>query len=324
MSGEPILETAVVGPRAASLRGALGAVAFYAATPGARPRPGRVDRLLWGAGAALHAARLAWTDRRLRRAALLPTALTLAACAALAALATRGAGDEPGRAAATLQTFHAFMVAFVALASMPPTVLQRLWVRVANEARRSLGLPPGEEPFPGESFARLLWREGWKALRQAAVVSVGLAPLIGLAELLPFGRFDAALLAGAWAFYWVAVDAFEIPMEVVPGPRPPAPAPWFGRLLVRLGGVSRWLRPFRWFGRLLSRLTRPWDGEVSFTERHAWEVAGFGLVAGGLLLVPVLGLFFRAVAITGATALLGALGEAGEAAPEAPPPLPPR
>jgi hypothetical protein len=303
-----VLETALVGPPAHGLRGALGAVAFYAATPAARPRPARVDRALWGAGVALHATRLVLADRALFRAALVPTGLTVAGCVLLAALATVGAQGDARHAAAT---FNAFLVSFVALASMPPTVLQRLWIRVANQARRALGQPPGEDPFPGQSLPRLLWREGWKALRQVLVVSVGLAPVLGLARLLPFGRYDAALLAGAWAFYWVVVDAFEIPLEVVPGPRHLAGAPWFGRLLVRFGEVSRWLRPARWFGRALSRLTAPWNGELRFTERHAWEVAGFGLVVGTLLAVPVLGLLFRAVAITGATALLGRLGAPG-------------
>jgi len=314
VSGERVLETALVGPPAAGLRGAVGAVAFYAATPQALPRPGRIDRALWGAGAALHATRLVLVDRALFRAALVPTGLTVAGCLLLAGLATAGSEASPRDTAAT---FNAFLVSFVALASMPPTVLQRLWVRVANQARRSLGQPPGEDPFPGESLARLLWREGWKALRQALVVSLGLAPLLGVARLLPFGHLDAVVLAGAWALYWVMVDAFEIPMEVIPGPRPPAAAPWYGRLLVRFGEVSRWLRPSRWFGRALSRLTAPWSLEVRFTERHAWEVAGFGLVVSALLAVPVLGLFFRAVAITGATALLGRL----EPPLEVPPPL---
>lgn len=313
-----VLETALVGPPATRVQEALGAVAFYAATPQARPRPGRIDRLLWGAGVTLHAARLVWTDQALRKAALLPTALTVAGCLVMAWLFSGGERE--------VSTFHAFVVTFVALASMPPTVLQRLWIRVANEARRALGQPPGEDPFPGESFLRLLWREGWKTVRQAVVVSAGLAPLLGLARLLPFGRYDAAVLGGAWAFYWVIIDAFEIPMEVVPGPRRQAEAPWYGRMHVRLGLKSRWLRPSAWFGRLLSRLTAPWNEEVHFTERHPWEVAGFGLVAGSLLAVPVLGLFFRSVAITAATGLMGRLGEAGEApaaAPAAPPPLPP-
>lgn len=313
-----VLETVLVGPPVAGLRGAVGAVSFYAGNPAARPRPARIDRALWGAGMALHAARLVWSDRALFRAALVPTALTLVGCVILAGLATAGADGAPGQA---VSTFNAFLVAFVALASMPPTVLQRLWFRVANQARLALGLPAGEDPFPGESFARLLWREGWKALRQALVVSIGLAPLLAVARMLPFGHLDAALLAGAWAFYWVVVDALEIPMEVVPGPRPPAGPPWFGRLLVRFGEVRRWLRPARWFGRVLTRVTRPWHGEVGFTERHAWEVAGFGVVAGALLAVPVLGLFFRAVAITAATALLGALGE-GEGQPGATSPPP--
>jgi hypothetical protein len=322
VTGAPVLDTVVVGPPSGGLRGKLGAVAFYAAHPEAHPRPARVDRALWGMGVALHAARLVWTDRALLRAALLPTALTFAGCAVLAGLATAGAGPDARHAATT---FNAFMVSFVALASMPPTVLQRMWIRVANEARRATGLPAGEDPFPGESFPRMLWREGLKAVRQAVVVSIGLAPLLGVARALPFGNYDAALLGGAWGLYWLVVDAFELPLEVVPGPRHQAGAPWFGRFLVRFGEVSRWLRPAGWFGRLLARLTRPWHGEVRFTERHAWETGGFGLVVSALVTIPVAGLFFRAVAITGATALLGRLGEPEEPAPAAaplPPPLP--
>jgi hypothetical protein len=316
VSDGPVLETLLVGPPAVGLRGALGALAFYAATPEARPRPARIDRALWGAGVTLQAARLFLTDRALLRSALLPTGLTAAGCAVLAALATIATEEDARQAGSTL---HAFMVSFVALASMPPTVLQRLWFRVANQARRAVGQPAGEDPFPGQSFLRLSWREGWKAVRQALVVSIGLAPLLLLARALPFGNLDAALLAGAWGFYWLVVDAFEIPLEVVPGPRHRAGDPWYGRFLVRFGEVSRWLRPARWFGRFLSRLTTPWHGEVRFTERHAWETAGFGLVVGTLLTVPVLGLFFRAVAITAATALLGRLGEGEDVAGPRPP-----
>jgi hypothetical protein len=58
---------------------------------------------------------------------------------------------------------------------------------------------------------------------------------------------------------------------------------------------------------------------VEVTERHRWEAAGFGLTVGALLLVPVAGLFFRAVAITAATALLGRLeGGSAPGAEEAP------
>ena len=323
------LETDLVGPPVADLSGALRAVRFYAGTPAALPRPGRLDRALWAAGATFHAARLVATDRELRRAALLPTALTLLGCLALASLAAWrqeggvlvGVSEEEvaeavgevaaaaatggaGGAGRTAGRLHLFMLSFVALSSMPPTILQRLWLRVAGEARRALGLPPGEDPFPGVSWARLTWRETWKAVRQALVVSVGLAPLLGLARALPFGHLDAALLAGAWAFYWVVVDAFELPTEVVPGPRPSPETPWYGRWLIRLGHLHWLLRPSRWFGRILSRVTAPWSEELRYTERRPFESLGFALVAGALLATPVLGLFFRAVAITAATALL--------------------
>jgi hypothetical protein len=273
--------------------------------------------VLWGAGVALGAARLLASDRALRRAALLPTALTVAVCAALAGLATAAAASHE-RGAGT--TFGAFLVTFVALASMPPTVLQRQWIRVANQARRALGQPAGEEPFPGESYLHLLWREGWKAVRQTVAVALSLAPFAAALHLLPFSKATTAAAAALWSFYWIVVDAFELPMEVVPGPRHGAGPPWFARLLLAAGGVSRWLRPLAWGGRFLARLTRPWSEELRFTERHRWETLGFGLLVGAVLAVPVLGLCFRAVAITAAAALLGRLGE-GEAAP-APSPSP--
>jgi hypothetical protein len=150
------------------------------------------------------------------------------------------------------------------------------------------------------------------------VVAIGLAPLLLLFAVLPDRAWGA--LGLAWASYWIVVDALELPVEVLPGPPPPAPAPWFSRVLVRVGGLFFLFRPARWAGRLAGRLSRPWVEEIHFTERNPWECAGFGLAAAALLAVPVLGLLFRAVAITGATALVGALGDGegppGNGAPE--------
>jgi hypothetical protein len=308
----PVLETVLTAPPARGVRGLVSAVAFYARTPAARPRPGRLHRVLWGVGVTLEAARLVVADRALLRAALRPTLLTAAACLALAGLATVLADPEE-RGAGT--TFQAFLVSFVALASMPPTVLQRLWLRLANESRRALGMAPGDDPFAGVSFLTMVWRETVKAARQAAVVSLGLVPLLATVRLLPGGRTEATVLGAGWAFYWVVIDAFELPMDVLPGPRHGGPETWFVRWHHRAGELSMLLRPARLAGRLLSRLSRPWREEIHFTERHGFESAGFGVAAGVVLALPVVGLFFRAVAIVAATALVGRLdGEPG--APE--------
>jgi hypothetical protein len=303
---EEILEAMEVGPRVGRPGEALRAVAFYAANGAAVARPGRLDRILWGMGQVLRAARLVAEDPALRRAALLPTALTFAGCAALAALATadRSGGADPGDAVAT---FHAFLVAFVAVAAMPPTLLHRMWVRVAVESRRALALGAAEDPWSGVGLARLLWREGRKVLRQAVLVSAGLLPALAMVRLLPWGAAEAAALAAGWAFYWIVVDALELPIEVVPGPPPPAPEPWFVRLLLAAPTPLLW--PLRLSGRLAGRLARPWREEVSFTERHPWEAAGFALAAGAVLAIPGVGLFFRSVAIAAATAMHGALEE---------------
>ena len=303
--------TVLTGPPIGSLRQATEALAFYASEPTAQARPGRLDRLLWGLGASSHAAGLLVRDRALLRAAALPTLLSLAGAAAVAMLVAWNGGNvaelEPGKGPSP-RGLQAFLITFVAIASMPPTILQRQWLRVASEARRALGLPPGEDPFPGESYLGMLWREGVKTVRQGLVVSMGLLPVVLFIRLLPFGDAEAATVGAAWAFYWVVVDAFELPIEVLPGPRHPTPEPWFSRALGWLGRLARPLRFFSLAGRMLTRMTRPWGEEIRFTERHGWETAGFAAGVGVVLAIPVAGLFFRSVALTAATAMVGRLG----------------
>lgn len=262
---------------------------------------GWLGRMGRGAAQVPAALRLLASDRLLRRAALVPTLLNALGCAALAAFATwlHDGEGPPG----WFGRLHAFMVAFVAVASMPPTLLARGWARVALEARRALGRGPGEDPHAGRGWLRVMGGEWWKALRQALVVAIGLAPLLLLLWALPSAAWAA--LSGAWAFYWIVLDALELPIEVVPGPPPAAPTPWFTRALDRLGGRFLLLRPARWAGRLAGRLGRPWVEEIHFTERNPWECAGFALAAGVLLAVPGIGLLFRAAAIVAATSLLG-------------------
>jgi hypothetical protein len=289
-----------------------------------------LDRARRGLGASLHAARLMLDDGPLRRAAVLPTLLTVLGAALVAGLLTLARSSsalhdlEPGELP-TAGGLQAFLVTFVAIASMPPTLLQRQWLQVAHEARRALGLPPGEDPFPGEWYLHMLWRESGKTLRQAVVVSMGLLPVVAFIHLLPFGDYEAAAVGAGWTFYWVVIDAFELPIEVLIGPRHATPEPWYARGLGWLGRRAWPFRIFGWTGRMLTRLTRPWGEEVQFTERHRWETAGFAAGVGLVLAIPLAGLFFRSVAITAATALVGSLGAEGEAVPPSqdPPPLEP-
>ena len=123
----------------------------------AAPRPGALDaqaRVRWGLlqVARGRALRSVATDRALRRSALLPTALTFlgsAALAALVALAKRGAllRRSPSRS-------------FVAISSMPPTLLWPLWTRLGKEARRARGRArPARRSGPARATPRLLVRE---------------------------------------------------------------------------------------------------------------------------------------------------------------------
>ena len=242
------------------------------------------------------AAALVASDRALLRSALLPTTLTFLGSAVLAGFV---AWRREGR------FLDLAFASFVALSSMPPTLLWPLWIRLGKEARRAVGAVRGEEERPGESYWRLLLRESAKALRQAAVVGIGLAPFFFLVELLPGVGHGVTLTLGvAWAWYWVVIDALEIPVELQPGRLGPGDPPWFQRGLAALAARSRWLRFLRPAGRFAGWLARPWRHQAAFTERHPWESAGFGLASVAVLAVPVLGVFFRAVAITAATALV--------------------
>lgn len=264
-----------------------------------------VERVLVGMRQVLRAVRLLASDRALLRAALLPTALTTLGCLLFAWLSA----SEDAHQGAALQ---AFAGAFLALSSMPPTVLQRQWMRVGLVARLAVGTTPGELERPNEGYLRMVWRESLKAARQAVAVAIGLGPLLVALHLLPYSVYSVAAVSAAWAGYWTIVDAFEIPMELVPGKQGELPPSWFERAFQ---AVARWRIPFfGWGARFAGWIARPWRHEVRFTERHPWETLGFGLTAGVFLLVPGLGLFFRAIAIAGATLLIAHCNE-GEAEP---------
>jgi len=317
---EAVLGTALVGPAVGGWRDLAPAVGFYAEHAEALPRPEPLGRMAFGVAQVWRAARLVATDPALRRAALLPTLLTLVGCGVLAAMVSGEATDGDGQA---LPTFQAYLATFVALSSMPPTLLQRMWVRVAVEARRVLGMAPGEQAFAGVPLPRLVWHESTKALRQAIVVSIGLFPLLVVLRMLPFGKQEAAALGAIWAFYWIIIDAFELPLEVIPGPRRGGAQPWFSRLMRWGAQKTRFLRPLGWLGRVLTRLTGPWHEEVEATERRRYETLGFGLAVGALVAIPVVGLFFRSVAIVAATGIVRLDEELIAGLPQAPPGPPP-
>jgi hypothetical protein len=260
-------------------------------------------RVAWALSQVERAAVLVARDPALRRSALLPTTLTFLGAAAVAAVvAWRGAGEIFDVQGNFLRVAFA---SFVAISTMPTTLLWPMWKRLGIEARRALGATPGDEEHPGASYWRMVAHESVKAVRQAAVVGLGLAPVFVLVELLPGVGHRLTLALGAtWAWYWVVLDCLEIPVELQPGRLGPGEPTWFERGLRELGARSRWLRFLGPTGRFVGWLSRPWRHQAEFTERQPWESTGFGAGAVVFLAIPVLGVFFRAVAITAATAMV--------------------
>jgi hypothetical protein len=261
-------------------------------------------RVAWALSQVERAALLVARDPALRRSALLPTTLTFLGAAAVAAVvAWRGAGEIFDIAGGSF--FRVAFASFVAISTMPTTLLWPMWKRLGIEARRALGAAPGDEEHPGVGYWRMVAHESVKAVRQAAVVALGLGPVFVLVELLPgVGHGLTLALGAAWAWYWVVLDCLEIPVELQPGRLGPGEPTWFERGLRELGARSRWLRFLGYTGRFVGWLSRPWRHQAKFTERQPWESAGFGAGAVLFLAIPVLGVFFRAVAITAATSLV--------------------
>jgi hypothetical protein len=125
------------------------------------------------------------------------------------------------------------MVSFVALSSMPPTVLQAAGSRWPTRPAGP-GAAAGRGPVPGRVLPADGLRESWKALRQAVVVSAGLAPVLGRADLLPSAATTRRALAFACAST-LAADAPPAAHQRHPRHAPVDPV----RRLLRLARASR-------------------------------------------------------------------------------------
>lgn len=264
-------------------------------TPTAAVRP--QQQIESGVRAVLEALRRLSSDRELRKAALVPTLWTLIGATLMAMVIV-----EHGKETSELK---AWAIAFAAATSLPPTILFPLWVRFGLRARVSIGASNGNADVLKHGYVRNVVGEWMKAIRQLVVVSAGLAPLFFLMQsILPGTEWVYLALSTTWAFYWVILDALELPIELSPRRQGEGEPTWFERSLLSLGAKSIFLRPFAWLGKWAGRLSKPWRHAVTFTEQHPYKTAGFALAAGTVLLVPVLGVFFRAVAISAGTDLI--------------------
>ena len=290
-------------PAAAPERNPLRLVGWYARHPDAEPGATLIERFCHGLSQVLVALKLLRRDRQLWRAAFWPTALSLGGAALIAALWIWIDGPDEG-ASTHLHALRHFVAVFFTLASLPPTLLHPLWLDVARQARRAAGLPAGHEE-PAHGYLRTVIGESTKGFRQAIIGgSIGLLPILAVLLLIPGHSLLDPVLIGAWALYWITLDAFEMPFELSGAPMPDR-APWFARLAFAAGEAGTWpgRRLVRRFGRWLHKMARPWRREIDFTEREAPGCVGFAVGIGMMLAVPVLGLVFRPVAIVAATTL---------------------
>jgi hypothetical protein len=262
-----------------------------------------LDRLRHGARQPLVGLRAVLRHPPLLRAALVPALLLALLCLAFARLSpgTHGFGRR-------------FYELFAWLAPFPSVVLAPHYARMAVQARAQLGFGPSSPCIEG------FWRASWRALSQATLIAVGVAPA-GVLEAVPLvGHVALQAVLGAWALHWIVIDAFDSARVLEPGEtfaeRDAAshllPSPWFVRgtrhLAARLPRALASLA--RGFARFCDWLARPWRDEMQLAETHPSLVLGFALSTAALLATPALNLLFRPIVLVGAVHVLGQLAAA--------------
>ena len=275
------------------------------------------DRVVYGLVQPLVGARLLLGDRPLLGQALVPVGLVAAACAVYAVLQA----DTPS----AWEVLRHFYTSFAVLAPLPSVIMANHDARLAVAARHALGFPRAE-PCLLPMRVNL-----GRALKQAALIALALAPVGALLRVVPvLGTVLLQVVSAIWGLHWIFVDAFDSARYLRPGQTVAdldahartLPSPWFVRALLRaskavpiVGGlIGR-------FARLCDRLAMPWREEIALVENHPSLTLGFALGTAAVLAVPGVNLLFRPIVITGAAHVLGRLEQLEPDAPVLPPKL---
>ena len=250
------------------------------------PKGEPVERAAYGAAQPLLGLRVLLRDQDLLVEALKPAGWLALACGVYASL-------EVGSPQLSLHWFKTFYTAFAVLAPVPSILFANHYARFAALVRWRLGFGAvGPREYP-------LLEHLKRALMQALLAAVAIAPVLGLAQVLPFGAHLAAGVAAVWGLHWVVVDAFDDASVLQPGQTVKdlereaehKPRPWFVRAirwvqrqvperLHRLRGIVRT------FGNFIDRLAKPWREEIALLESSPRLLVGFALSTVTLLAIP--------------------------------------
>ena len=281
------------------------------------PRPPPIanqDGVVYGLTQPLLGIRMLATHRHLLQAALIPVGVLAAFCAVVALASHRG------------DFLHRFYTTFAVLAPLPSIVFAGHYARLAVAARHAFGFPHAEPCI--ESLRRNLGR----AVKQAVLIAIALAPVSALLHLVPgAGWLLVQAVAAAWALHWVVVEAFDSARVLHPGETLAdldaaalrIQPPWYVRWLFRAADQTPIAnRLLLRFARLCDRLSMPWREEIALVEEHPALLLGFALSTAALLAIPILNLAFRPIVIIAAVHILGRLETPPAPAPPAPAPAP--
>jgi uncharacterized protein involved in cysteine biosynthesis len=283
------------------------------------------DRLLYGCAQPVLALRMLVSSRVLLLDALFPVLMLAGFCSLSALLHLKiGQLPEDEESIRLIGFWTRFFAAFAMLAPLPSILFAAHYARLAATAYRTFSL--GDCEPRRES----LFRSAIHALKQAAVISIAVAPLVGLAAKIPHvGTVLAASLGAVWALHWVVVEAFDsarvhatspsglaastetsVAAPDVDSQANPSVVPeiWFVRACEHAGAripVVGFV--VRWFAALCRYLAKPWKEEIALTEQHTVLMLGFAVMTALLLATPILNLLFRPTIVIAAVHLLAHL-----------------
>jgi hypothetical protein len=298
-------DTSIALPQRGRLRWLLSRVRGYSHVQPPPVGP-PIEQGLYGFAQPILGARILLADMQLLREALYPGLVLALVCAGWASI-----HHDPGK----WGWFAEFYKAFAALAPLPSVIFANHYARLAAIIRWRLGFGacgPREMPL-GMLMARLL--------RQAGIVAIGVAPIVGILNAIPFlGQLLSGAILAVWGLHWVIADAFDDAQVCLPGESLKqsidrdrnAPQPWFVRWLnfaadripIGRGIVRR-------FAKLCDKLALDSRGEIEIMENNRSISLGFGLSTAALMAIPGLNLLFRPIILASASHLVGQI-ESGE------------
>ncbi|WP_394842006.1 hypothetical protein LZC95_33635 [Pendulispora brunnea] len=282
------------------MRASFDRIARHTRTSEAPPET-ETERFWYGVAQPFLGMRVLWEQPLLRKRAIAPALLVLAAAAVMVMLK---------RDPTPQHLIFRYYATIVGLASLPSVLFANTYERLAADTMSVFGFGEGE-PLLSRLHSRIV-----RMVQAAILVALGAAPFLFVLRQVPLtGDVFAFIASGAWSVHWIVVEAFD-GARVVDPTEGETRLPWFAAWTafpIWESTPALLRRIVHKFGKVLTRLSKPWGEEIALVARHPGLAVGFGLATAALLAVPIANLFLRPAVLVGAVHVRGRLASASGA-----------